>query len=562
MKQATPKRAPASATAASPATAERPASPMVAQLKQMGSYAAQASALEPTAPAERPLAPTGAGTALPGPVQAKMSEAFGADFSGVQVHTDSADASAMGADAFAEGENIHFAAGKYQPESQSGQELVGHELAHVVQQRQGRVKPQAKGGLNTDPGLEREADAAGARAARGESVGALSGVGGTSDGPAVQCKFPTKSGTFDAPTYAPIVQDGKSVGMDVHLEFEPGTGVDASKIALMQTVRSTDEGKPNAVNPASGPRRVKSGDAAGFELDRAHGNNNPVYGAEPNKTGKIADTPMSSAGKGKTPSVGYGAKDNTTYKLGFRHQPAGQGWATENAELVDRPKLPSRGANAGQEFETTAVAIDGNQSGTYYGSISWGWKTDGAGKFSPIPVTVASVGNPTKKFSEAAALWNTHKFSSILSKPDAKGNTALTANAEMTSDGGFMTLGAGTTLNLSPTAPEVGAESLVTLGATIRVVDGGSYWIFFVPNTTVINGDRLAADTVASTAGNTNTFTVKANSKIKSQQAVGQRTMIVLDNGLITKSANPIIAWINTVDAKGGDTVDAPLPAK
>ncbi len=79
----------------------------------------------------------------------------------------------MGAQAFTQGENIHFAPGQYAPHSNTGMELIGHELAHVVQQREGRVAAtaQAKGAaINADPRLEAEADDLGARAARGEVV--------------------------------------------------------------------------------------------------------------------------------------------------------------------------------------------------------------------------------------------------------------------------------------------------------------------------------------------------------------------------------------------------------
>jgi len=48
--------------------------------------------------------------------------------------------SSLGAQAYTQGTDIHFAPGQYQPSSQGGQELLGHELAHVVQQADGRVK--------------------------------------------------------------------------------------------------------------------------------------------------------------------------------------------------------------------------------------------------------------------------------------------------------------------------------------------------------------------------------------------------------------------------------------
>jgi hypothetical protein len=130
--------------------------------------------------------PSGSGRPLPGDVQDKMQGAFGADFSAVRVH-EGPQAGAMGALAYTQGTDIHFQPGQYDPQSQRGQELLGHELTHVVQQSQGRVPvpTQAKGApINDDPSLEREADDMGARATRGDlastrpSTGAAGAVQG------------------------------------------------------------------------------------------------------------------------------------------------------------------------------------------------------------------------------------------------------------------------------------------------------------------------------------------------------------------------------------------------
>ncbi|MFN6945480.1 MAG: DUF4157 domain-containing protein [Cytophagaceae bacterium] len=120
-------------------------------------------------------------TKMPEHVQAKMESSFGTDFSDVNIHTGE-QASSVGALAYAQGNDIHFAPGQYNPETQSGQELLGHELTHVVQQRQGRVQAttQAKGlAVNDDPALEHEADVMGKKAAEGkvaEVAGKGSGV--------------------------------------------------------------------------------------------------------------------------------------------------------------------------------------------------------------------------------------------------------------------------------------------------------------------------------------------------------------------------------------------------
>lgn len=110
---------------------------------------------------------------IPAHVQTKMETAFASDFSRVRIHPRSMQAPKMGAVAFTQGHNIHFAPGAFQPHSIKGQELLGHELAHVVQQRQGRVKAttQFKGVKGNDqPALEKEADQMGRKSANGIAV--------------------------------------------------------------------------------------------------------------------------------------------------------------------------------------------------------------------------------------------------------------------------------------------------------------------------------------------------------------------------------------------------------
>ena len=74
-----------------------------------------------------------------------MGKRLGADLSAVRVHTDAeADraSKAISALAFTQGSDIFFREGHYQPDSNSGRELLAHELTHVVQQTGGAVKPQ------------------------------------------------------------------------------------------------------------------------------------------------------------------------------------------------------------------------------------------------------------------------------------------------------------------------------------------------------------------------------------------------------------------------------------
>lgn len=114
--------------------------------------------------------PAGGGTPLPTDLRTLMESLLGSDFASVRVHQ-TPYAQAIGARAFTRGNDLYFAPGAYDPESPNGRELIGHELTHVVQQHQGRVPVTSQVGgapANDDPGLEREADQMGAKAARAE----------------------------------------------------------------------------------------------------------------------------------------------------------------------------------------------------------------------------------------------------------------------------------------------------------------------------------------------------------------------------------------------------------
>ncbi|HEY9866000.1 MAG TPA: DUF4157 domain-containing protein, partial [Candidatus Obscuribacterales bacterium] len=83
------------------------------------------------------------GSSLDAGLQSKMGKAMGADFSGVKVHTDSqADKlnRSLSSRAFATGPNLFFKQGEYNPGSRSGQELIAHELTHVVQQGASKIQ--------------------------------------------------------------------------------------------------------------------------------------------------------------------------------------------------------------------------------------------------------------------------------------------------------------------------------------------------------------------------------------------------------------------------------------
>ena len=114
------------------------------------------------------LADPKTGIPLPSTLRTQMESLLGADFAAVRLHVSPWPA-AFGARAFAYADEIHFAPDEYQPESAEGWRVLGHELAHVVQQRQGRVMvpgvPAANVSRVQHPRLEQEAAQAGDLAA-------------------------------------------------------------------------------------------------------------------------------------------------------------------------------------------------------------------------------------------------------------------------------------------------------------------------------------------------------------------------------------------------------------
>jgi hypothetical protein len=124
--------------------------------------------------------PSGSGEPLDHGTRGFMESRFGADFSDVRVHTDSAaahSAVALQANAYTTGRDIYFAQGKYSPHTRENQHLLAHELTHTIQQRgipgQRQTAPSSNErvvvGAADDP-LEHQADRAADAVVNGNSV--------------------------------------------------------------------------------------------------------------------------------------------------------------------------------------------------------------------------------------------------------------------------------------------------------------------------------------------------------------------------------------------------------
>ncbi|PWT99381.1 MAG: hypothetical protein C5B51_27260 [Terriglobia bacterium] len=100
---------------------------------------------EPAGVSSTAVADGGVGEALRSPgrpldreTRSLMESRFQHDFSAVRVHTDvraAQSSAALGANAWALGNDLVFASGHYDPQTPRGQHLLAHELTHVIQQR-------------------------------------------------------------------------------------------------------------------------------------------------------------------------------------------------------------------------------------------------------------------------------------------------------------------------------------------------------------------------------------------------------------------------------------------
>ena len=115
-------------------------------------------------------------TGLPDNLKSGMENLSGYSLDDVKVHYNSSQPAQLKAHAYAQGTDIHIGPGQ--------EKHLPHEAWHVVQQKQGRVKPtlQMKGNVNVndDAGLEKEADVMGAKALQLKTKQASSNFSGLS----------------------------------------------------------------------------------------------------------------------------------------------------------------------------------------------------------------------------------------------------------------------------------------------------------------------------------------------------------------------------------------------
>jgi ribosomal protein S18 acetylase RimI-like enzyme len=196
-------------------------------------------------PGREPAAPSNPNaTGLPDRLKAGVQHLSGLAMDDVRVHYNSQKPAAVQAHAYAQRSDIHVAPGQ--------EKHLPHEAWHVVQQKQGRVKPtlQLKGvAINDDSGLEREADRMGAQARHAGPPKAASGR------PAESAQVSDAARLGDGSHQVTAAQDGRPAG-SVKLH-DRGSG----------TIEVTDLGVPAAQRGSGvGHRLLASAVRAGRRL--------------------------------------------------------------------------------------------------------------------------------------------------------------------------------------------------------------------------------------------------------------------------------------------------------
>lgn len=340
-------------------------------------------------------------------------------------------ARAIGARAFTTGHHVGFA-------GTPNLHTAAHEAAHIVQQGAG-IKLAGNVGQVGDV-YERQADAVADRVVRGESSeGMLDAFGprqheshpqdgtkmktASGQAPVVQLKkVSTGFGTFEDVDYHKLTNDkDEAIGCEMYLRFTPGSNVDATKIGLTQSAKSYLGGTAFASDVLNQGHLVKSGKAEGFMIDTISNWRSPIYGASKRGTGDAdkfegwdissKERPTTKAEQKASAAAGLkGLKHEGMGQYGFRKK-SGTKWETQPAELADLPHISADDKDSGQTLETTALAIEGTQKDTYYGSVQWGWERDSKGTFKLIDFKAVSQGTPSAIFLAAAEQWNVSKTS-------------------------------------------------------------------------------------------------------------------------------------------------------
>ena len=376
-------------------------------------------------------------TGLPDNLKTGMENLSGISLDDVNVHRNSDKPAQLNAHAYAQGTDIHLGSGQ--------EKHLPHEAWHVVQQKQGRVRPttQMKGkvNVNDDDGLEKEADVMGAKAlsmpAKSEnqtlqkinSMQFQKSKEQTND--IVQRAVDVGRGSFDTKNYETYVKQGsptphyRKLGAKIIVEFTPNSqfGENGDRISLVQSVKDTmtlskkrftssgatvfDSERTSDLNIKAGfDKRTTANDwAIDQQLTNDAGdlvNLDPRYAEQ--RLDEKADYKQRPKGDLSTLQTEGGGLVQGMVVSAVK---SGDIWTT--ALLSDEPTIPHptlKKLQGKQEFEVVAMYEPIVGDSQYIGSVKWGWQSDGEGNLTLLNFEIGSHGLASVEFVEAAEAWN------------------------------------------------------------------------------------------------------------------------------------------------------------
>lgn len=205
----------------------------------------------------------------------------------------------------------------------------------------------------------------------------------------------TAGGVWTAVRYVAVerLNHAPACGAFMHLDFTPVHPTDATKIALVQTVLPYKNGQLYYTDETLEKRASGTGAA----IDQHEESRSPLYADVSGTGGLLLGSSATQQDAGRHGYRFFDQKDNR--------------WKWESARLKDTPHFREVRAFSSQTFETTALAVEGNDRGTYYGSVRWGWRSDGKGKVQLDKLSVVSNGSVSGSFKLALRQWNATKTS-------------------------------------------------------------------------------------------------------------------------------------------------------
>ena len=285
--------------------------------------------VDPPSARTRDVAAASGAHRLPIPMLDRMEQAFGRRFDDVEIHVDSAEVPA-GIEAFTRGHHIFFGRGAFVPDSDHGEHVIAHELAHVAQQS----APTAGGGVATRAALEADAHQAALAALAGRAASVSLFAPGAaalafSDGKVPQSPSTgSSSGSSSRSTPgapAPSSARAATSGGTVIPRFSPA----ASPVAPARSAAAT----PASVPVSAAPRRGQTAD--GLHVPEAPSSLTPdaagrLHTAQAGNQGNAAATTTLPSGQQQT-DVGRAAVEEPQAEQDARAQ---QGVVTD---VDDRP---------------------------------------------------------------------------------------------------------------------------------------------------------------------------------------------------------------------------------